>query len=382
MTIFYGWELGANLGHTSEFAPVKKALEDRGIKVTLSLRASTKESFQAPFCIDSSEKADPVNYPDICLNNGWRDHKTLLELVNKWRAQLIESKAKVVIADFAPTLMLAARTLGIPVMLFGAGFYMPPKIYPIPAMRGWNQTERTALEAIDNAATASANAVLRAFGKKKIMSFCDLFNVAEPRLKTIPEFDPYRSADREYWGVFQAANTGANPIFADVPHKIFAYLRQDHPHFSTLINALGAVANRSDVSVCAFVPGVSDYTAPARMKIVSDPVNLQKVVEAGTSVAVGYSPGFSSSLLCAGIPTLLAPTHIEQFLHALEVRRAGAGLIASPEQPLSVADVVKALEMLIASPVHKTAAESIKNRYAALDPISAFVDRAIELAGA
>jgi len=140
----YAWELGSNLGHLATFEPVAQQLRQDGHHVTFAVREThacatfLDDRFawlQAPRFDGSTGMAAPASYADILAGVGYADPAALMGLVVAWRTLLQLARPQLVFADHAPTAILAARTLGIPVMLFGPGFTMPPLRSPVPAMR-------------------------------------------------------------------------------------------------------------------------------------------------------------------------------------------------------------------------------------------------------
>jgi UDP:flavonoid glycosyltransferase YjiC (YdhE family) len=138
-SVLYAWEFGANLGHIGTFLPIARELRAHGNAVHWvvthphqAARLLPKAGFdwlQAPTMPEQQREGPPLSYADILLRYGYADSNNLLGLVVAWRELLRLTGANVVLADHAPTAILAARTLDIPVMLFGSGFFAPPPRY-------------------------------------------------------------------------------------------------------------------------------------------------------------------------------------------------------------------------------------------------------------
>ena len=50
-----------------------------------------------------------------------------------WRQLLTLLNADLILADYAPTPLLAARCLQVPAVVLGTGFSVPPSVSPLPA---------------------------------------------------------------------------------------------------------------------------------------------------------------------------------------------------------------------------------------------------------
>ena len=343
--LLYAWEFGANFGHVGAFLPLARALRQRGHDVRWAVsqtapaaRLLTQEGFtwlQAPTCQETPRAGPPLSYNDILLRFGYLNAEDLLGLVVAWRELMRLTGAQAVLADHAPTAILAARTLGIPVVLFGSGFYVPPRQRPLPNMRPWLALPPGQLDALENQALASINAVLGHFGQAPLDAVAQLFEVAEDTLLGFPELDHY--ADRgpaRYWGNLPDAGVGDAPVWPKVQGKrIFGYLRTDTRHHEAALAALHALGQPTVV----FFPGapptlVERYAAP-HLVFSSKPLALAQTAREADAAITYASMSTVTSFLLKGKPVLLLPGHLEQFLLARRVEEMGAGLLVNPEQP-------------------------------------------------
>ncbi|MDO8340740.1 MAG: hypothetical protein Q7T59_02095, partial [Candidatus Woesebacteria bacterium] len=199
--IAYAWEFGAHLGHIGAFLPMARALRERGhdidwivAQVSSAARLLDKEGFtwlQAPVIAEARREGPPLTYTDILLRFGYANPSDLLGLVVGWRELLRLAGSQLVMADHAPTALLAARTLRLPVVLFSSGFCIPPRQYPMPNMRPWIPLPPERLLAIEQEALVTINAVLAHFGQPPLTAVWQLFDVAEDTLQGFPELDHY-----------------------------------------------------------------------------------------------------------------------------------------------------------------------------------------------
>jgi UDP:flavonoid glycosyltransferase YjiC (YdhE family) len=373
--LLYAWEFGANLGHIGAFLPLARALRERGHRVdwavvspTSAARVLDREGFtwlQAPVCPEQARQGPPLSYADILLRFGYANPADLLGLVVAWRELIRLTGAQALLADHAPTALLAARTLGLSAVLYSSGFCVPPRRQPTPNMRPWIPLPIEQLAAIEQSALASINAILKHFGKSPLDSVAQLFDVVEDTLLGFPELDHY--ADRgpaRYWGNLPDAGVGAAPLWPEMPgKKLFAYLRRECRHHEAALAALRDLC----LPTVIFFPDAPDdliakFAAP-HLAFSREPVDLAITAQA-TAAAITYaSMSTTARFLLAGKPLLLVPGHLEQFMMARRVTEIGAGIAFDPEQPPT--GLAEALRHLIEEPGFTANAQAFARKYAA-----------------
>lgn len=239
-----------------------------------------------------------------------------------------------VLADHAPTAILAARTLSLPVVLFGSGFFAPPRQRPLPNMRPWQTPPPGRLEALEHEVRAAVNAVLRRFSRPPLAAVEQLFDVAEETLLGFPELDHYAGrGPARYWGNLSDAGVGEAPAWPQAQGKrIFAYLRTGTRHHEAALAALHALGQPGVVYFPDAPAGLLARYAAPHLVFSASPLDLTQTAREADA-AISYA-GLSTatSFLLAGKPLLLLPGHLEQFLLARRVEEMGAGLLLNPEQ--------------------------------------------------
>ena len=393
-SILYAWEFGANLGHIGTFLPIARELRARGSTVHWvvthphqAARLLPKAGFdwlQAPTMPEQPREGPPLSYGDILLRFGYADSNSLLGLVVAWRELLRLTGAKVVLADHSPTAILAARTLDIPVMLFGSGFFAPPPVHPTPNMRPWSPVPVEHLLAIDNSVLTRINAVLDGCRKPRLDCLARLFQVAEDSLLSFPELDHYPArGPARYWGMLPAAVAADSTWPAAPGPRVFSYLRPETPHLEAALQALHGLQG----SILIYAPGLpaelmQRYTAP-HVAFSPLPVDLNKVARQADAGLTYASPAATVAFLMAGKPVLMMPGHLEQFLFAKRVEEMGAGLLQNPEQPPQ--NLAAMLRQVLADPNLRANAGAFATKYANFDQnavMTHIVARIEELAAA
>ena len=174
-TVALCWELGGGYGHLTTLLPLARGFIERGWRVALLSRKlpSAGQVFAkeiadgsvtllpAPMRHGSAFQYDATpTYAYILFNVGWADAATLGPLVEGWRNSLRLLNADLVVADHAPTALLAARSLALPAVVWGAGFFLPPDSEPLPDLMPWRRTASEQMRAVEATALDAANAVL------------------------------------------------------------------------------------------------------------------------------------------------------------------------------------------------------------------------------
>ncbi len=341
-SILYAWEFGANLGHIGTFLPVAKELRVRGTAVHWAVahphqaaRLLPEAGFDwlpAPAMPEQRRQDAPLNYADILLRFGYADPADLLGLVVAWRELLRLTGARLVLADHAPTAILAARTLEIPVMLFGSGFFTPPPLHPTPNMRPWVAVAAEHLVANDALALTAINAVLARYDQPPLTHLGQLFQVAEDSLLSFPELDHYpQRGPARYWGMLPAAVAEDSTWPVAAGPRVFSYLRPETPHLEAALQALHELRGSALIYAPGLAIGLMRRYAADHLAFSPTPVDLNKVAHQADAGLTYASAAATVAFLMAGKPVLMIPGHLEQFLFARRVAEMGAGLLQNPD---------------------------------------------------
>ncbi|MFO1320241.1 MAG: glycosyltransferase [Burkholderiales bacterium] len=399
-TFMLAWELGGGLGHAVPLSQISRPLLDDGHRVHAVLRdLSTATAafgdlarhpglslWQAPVWLSALRGLpESATYAELLFRAGFLDARRLLGLTLGWRSVLAALTPDLVIADHAPTLLLALRGLPILRTTIGTGFFQPPAVSPIPPFRVWDAIDPSRVVQSEARALATANAVLQSLGAAPLAKLHELLAVDENFLLTWREVDHYaqRAADlgQHYWGPLPTAMHGVDPVWpeGDLP-RVFAYLKGEYGAVDSLVAALAKAPFRT----CAFIPGLAPelalkHTTP-RLSFVTAPVNMAQVCRTADAVLCNAGSGTVCTVLRAGIPVVMLPMHAEQLLFARRVAEAGAGLY------LTEADArqrgVPALQRLLGERVYREGARALAERYSidgARDVAKAVAARCISL---
>jgi len=369
------WELGTSYGHISVLLPFARKLKQRGHDVVLVVRELHNVSnlpvegmtvLQAPIWLPPMHglPEPPLNYSEILMRYGYFDADGLVGLVSAWRSTFELLGSDVIVADHSPTALLAARSMGLAATSLGSGFYCPPRRTPMPNMRAWLNVPRNRLENSDALVLDNMNKVLATRKIKPLASVSELFDIAENFLCTFAELDHY--AQREparYWGACWNMEMGQEVAWPDGEGKrVFVYLNPQSRDFAKVLEAIAALGLRA--IVCA--PGISDnqrrqYENP-RIIVSAKPFRLDRLL-ADCDLAIGYAGhAMTAGMLMAGVPLLLLPGQLEQFLLAARVEAMGAGVAVNPESPPP--DFVEVIRRMLDAPGYREMACLFAKKYA------------------
>jgi UDP:flavonoid glycosyltransferase YjiC (YdhE family) len=335
--ILFTWELGGNLGHLVRYLPIACLLRQSGHEVLFAIREReifnsmiAEEGFasvQAPFCFDSEAAArELVNYADILAANGFGDPEQLSCLMNGWSSIFCVFRPDVVVAQSAPSSLLAANLDRIPAMRVDCGFGCPPDEAPFPGFRPWMNVGREVLLAREQRVLGHVNRVSAERGGPAFCSLQEVFRTGFDLLLTVPELDHYpgRRAGR-YIGPICGLDVGADVGWPEGSARcVFVYLRP----FDGLPAILQALSS-GGCTVNAVLPGAGDDLCSAfssrSIRISTAPVSLSRLLPTADIAISHGGHGLASACLLAGVPMLLVPQVAEQLMTVYNFERLGIG---------------------------------------------------------
>jgi hypothetical protein len=336
--ILYTWELGNGLGHTHLLAQLARhprlaahqalfALPHRDPSGAY-LDAIGLAHVQAPLFQQVPARNDAPgfragSFADVLALHGYADARTLRAQVDAWRRLLDDAAADVVIADFAPTLMLAARGR-VPVIAAGTPFGLPPAhldAFPaLPVLHDGQPPTPTMPQARLHEIVATA----LADDEAPASSLPGWFR-AEARIPLVfPLLDPYREMRPE------PAAGPARDARATLPPahdaRVFAYLADEYPALDTVLDALEALHVPVDVYVRGDTSAARASLSGRRLDRLPMPFDLDAALARASLVVHHGAIGIAQDALAAGRPQLVLPFHLENTLTAMRLLRAGVAL--------------------------------------------------------
>jgi len=383
--IHLAWELGGGLGHAARLKALAQALQQRGHHVSLSLRELVQTdtllaSLDAPRFQAPSFSAQVVGLPsppaslaEILIGCGWLDARAMAGPAAAWRSLLQMLAPDLLVADYAPGALLAARALGLPAVVIGNAFCVPPA-GPLPALRAGVAPAR--LAAAEARVLAAANGLLAAAGAPPIEHASWLMRGEHRLICAWPELDHFaRDAEGDgdgWWGPDTQGDDGLAPDWpATGGPRVFAYLKANHPGHAAVLQALDA---RGCATLCYLPDVAAGKPAPPgseRMRYARAPVNLNAAL-ADTALCVCHAgSGTVAQALLAGVPLLLLPQQQEQNLLANHLHAQGLARNAGPRP--DAASLRALIDELLDSPGPRAAARAVAASHAGFDTTAQMV---------
>ena len=377
--IAFAWELGGEYGHVMSCGGLARGLYSRGHRIAFMFRelrqlsvvpeSKNYDVFQAPRTPREGESAParPTCYPDILLGCGYRDPKELTAMLGGWRTLLDRWKPDLLVVDFGPTALLAARTLGIPCVTFGNGFFIPPRVSPLPPFRIDEPVDLQEVARADAMVLQNVNLALAHYGHAPLLRLADLFESRADFLCTFPEVDHYGSREVSgYWGPRVRFDRGADIAWPQGTGKrVFVYVKRELAQLDALIDVLAGSPHR----IVSYIP---ELDAPRRARLTgrnrvySDrPLKLEHFLK-GCDLLVSHGGEIAAGALTYGVPALLFPTHYEQYLTARRLQKLGTAFWCGPGAVLQ--DVARGYTQLLGDARYKASAQAFARRYSAFSP--------------
>lgn len=325
------WECGTGRGHLSELKAIAEALGDRFdfdaalclMKHADEIRPYCSSVFQAAFL--HYDRSDRIALGDIPASTwgeylgdlGFRDHEFLSRQIGWWQEVIRARRISLVIGDFAPCALLAARGLGVPAAAAGIGYTIPPpgtEEFPvfIPDYAERIHDEAQMTECVNRAAMP--------LGVPEIRRLPDIYACEAQLIRTIPLLDPYFDSRQDPL-IPPRIEVGAHEF--DDREEIFVYFSTTEGSNPALIEALPGLG----VPVRIFAPvldaEVSAHLESCGVMVERAPVPPVAICRKSRLMLNSAQHGTLCLGLAAGIPCVALPQQLEQSYNALAGARRG-----------------------------------------------------------
>lgn len=331
--ILLGWEFGGNRGHATALLSIADALQRRGHRISFALqRVDALASGQlrgapvwpAPvtprLLINTSRprSGHPQSMGDIAARLGFDDREIVEALVRAWRQLLDAIRPDLVISDYGPVLLTAARGR-VPTIGTGTAFSTPPSpMDRFPSLTGEPPVfdEEEVLEAV--------NGALRRLGIARLAHFPEIFAASRELGGSFMEFDPYAEWRTEPL-VMPMLRGGQPALAAGGGEEVFVYM----PEQVQLEAALwkGLVRSGLPVRVHAANSNAALERGLAEMglRVEPEPLPFAGIAERSRLVISHGGHGFVCSALLTGLPQVICHFDLEKQIYARAITDMAVG---------------------------------------------------------
>ena len=215
----FAWELGQGLGHLVRYQGLVAKLLADGHEVYYAARnvervrevnpqqALIVEEVRPEFRPKSERIINPriASYATLLINCGFDDATRLAHRTRRWIECFERIQPDVFICDHSPTALFANRFFGVPVVLAGNSFTVPPSENPFRLYQYWRFEHSEQASAVEAQLTATVNAAQRKISSQaeRMAHPSEILNAQRRWLLTFPEFDGYGERDDvRYFGTF------------------------------------------------------------------------------------------------------------------------------------------------------------------------------------
>ena len=373
--ILLAWELGGGLGHLAPLRVLSRHLKTRGwdcVWAVRNLDATTRflaadgneaiqHLHQAPIAQDEPRHpvAVQLNYASTLFSCGYDDPLPLAVRLKAWAALIERSGCMRIIADHAPSAVLAGRLLGLPVAVSGTGFSVPPRITPFPGYLP--EADAAVMLENERKITTIINQALALLGAAPLAQLQDLFAGCFNGLFTYPETDRYgEHRGAGHLGLHDLSH-GAPVLWGNSREpKVFAMLNPA-PGTEALLTALAALPVQALVKVRGIAPEKLAALKRPGWVVTDQAVSVRHAME-NCDLFIGHGAhGSVVEALLAGKPQLMLPDQRERLMLAQRLTSIGVGL-SLPKADASTYG--STMRQLLDNPAPRAAAAAVAARHA------------------
>ncbi len=375
MRILLAWELGGNYGHLSILLNIARHLRLRGHRVLFAVKnhlSSRKlldaEGFRyilAPRSVNRKNSfRRPDSFADILSGAGFGNVEVLDSLIQSWQEMFRNVQPDVAVSQYAPVAQFAARLSGVACLSVSTGFEHPPDTAPFPCFRTNRQTTREQLLARESEVLDKVNRVLSRHGHCSCSSLQEIIKSDLDLLATLPELDHYRRRRNGcYIGPLSMLDHGLTiPWRQRKGLRVFVYL-WPFPHMRLFLDILAA----SGAEVIAHIPEIEDKVAAnyvdTSVRITTSMVKLSGLLAEMDLAITHAGHGTACTMLLAGVPLMMIPTTVEQWLTSRNIEDLGCGIGIEKKSGAKTFRAV--LEKLVADgSAYRLRAQKVAEQYA------------------
>lgn len=363
--ILFATEANEGLGHIAPWKALITQLLRKGDYVTfarpqpdiaqsvLNLPNLNHQAILWPSMHAGATPAIANSWGELLMSLGYASHKAVQACLQRWLQLLRQIQPSWVIADYAPLAMLAAKSLGLPIIEAGGGFCLPPSDYKLglllpTAVKQSNTAKQDILAKAQLASwqvALACNAALQFQSSTlRLEKLTDLYTLSNHRCVTSsPELDPYCAAmgvrndvihigplapngtGRLAQDIAPAWAQGPTPVPANAPPqqptRILCYLKSNTPELQQIKQVLQQLPACQVIAAGwpADDPQPKLQLTPSHVHLVSDAVDFESALPLADVFITNGGLHSLSWALHHQCQCILLPTQAEQAATALHL---------------------------------------------------------------
>ena len=252
---------------------------------------------------------------------GFSREARIAEIVAWWRHVIQSRQIAMVIADYAPLALLAARSLNVPSLATGTGYGLPPwQMTAFPMLRPENN-----IRLHDEAEMlAHVNRVATRHGLPPLRGLPEVYRASCTLVRTLPFLDPYRP-----WRVdgYLPPVTDVGPVVASEGREVFLYFSTTEMEDPQVVDAVARLPLPRRGYLPGAPAGVAARLASSGMIVETAPVPVADIARRSRLVVNAGQHGILALGLYAGLPQVCLPQHLEQAWHARAAETGGVARV-------------------------------------------------------
>ncbi|MFC3101837.1 hypothetical protein [Altererythrobacter lauratis] len=337
--VLLAWEAGAGRGHVVTLGRVAMAL--RGVAVCdAALGWMDYAAEIVPLCDAvypgarlglnlqgrQERNAPPsASWAEYLLDCRFGETDRVRANVAWWVETIRTRRIALVVADYAPNALMAARICGVPAVAVGTGYGIPPAdLESFPVFL----PEYPDREADEAALVAAINAAIVPLGARPLAHLPQIYARDGELVRTLPLLDPYASWRYESSYLPPVADyAGIGP---GTGQEVFCYFSTREFENPALVEALESCG----LPMVCFLPNAPDDVRTrllaAGAEISAYPLPVAQIAARARLVLNSGQHGIASLALAAGLPQVCLPQHLEQLFHARRLAHAGTARVIWP----------------------------------------------------
>ena len=335
--VLLAWETGAGRGHLVTLKTVAAALGPDFTYDAALCRMDHADEI-APLCdlvfpaaclyYDQAGVRGPggtrtATWAEFLADSGFRDSEFLATQVRWWQDVLSARSTDLLVADYAPCALMAAYSMGIPAVIVGTGYGIPPEnlaSFPVflPEFSHCLYDEAETLSVV--------NAAVTPLGVPRLQSLSDVYRRSDELVRTLDILDPYRGQrDRP----LLPPVTDVSSLIAGEGEEIFIYFSTSELEDEAVMKAVCTLG----LPVRAFCPGLSEPAAAqlraAGIRLETAPVPVDRLARRSRMIVNSGQHGILCLGLAAGLSQICIPQHLEQLYHARRAEDHGVARVVT-----------------------------------------------------